>query len=239
MRRIWAFEIAAAFVGYINVATAQVPIPGQPGQFAAGVGLGGSFLQPTSFAATGSIQGLPVVASGKVHFMPGPAISIFGAYSFNDHFALAGQVGYAYSRLDRFEGDLTVFPIGSFGSSRLKGDQESVNVFFDGLVTPFGRNRPFIPVFGGGIGFVSSKVTLKSATVFGSPLSIGSESTSTRLAGNLFAAMEYRIGSQDVLAIGYQFIVTDASSLGSGGGLKARTGSQLSHVLGVYMEHHF
>ncbi len=235
--------ILVAFVAPVCIGSAMaqsaVSLPA-PGDIYVGIGLGGFFPENTSFRATGTLQGIPLAASGTLRFRPGPGVSLFASYSVNDHLGISTQAGYSHNFIDRFEGNFTVPPLGTFAtSSSVKGDVSTGIFLLNGIVTPFGTRHSFVPIVGGGIGFAVSKASLQSTTVLGTPLPIGTVSSAVGLALDIVAGLEYRFTQSDNIGIIYQLIRIAPSDLGSGGGLNARTGAQYSHTIGLLLEHRF
>jgi hypothetical protein len=224
----------------IDASGQQIAMFPSPNQTVVGLGVASMFLQPADFRATGTVQGLPLSASGRLSLTPGPAITLIASYSLSEHFAMSAQAGYTRAELDRFDGSLSTPITGQIAtSSALRGNQGSVDMFLNGIFIPWGTRNPFVFIVGGGLGFAATRVSFQSATLLGNSLQIGSVSRAVSPALDALAALEYRITANDNIGLGYQLFIVSSNSLGTGGGLTATTGVQYAHFIGIFAEHRF
>jgi len=125
------------------------------------------------------------------------------------------------------------------GSVRTDGNIGSLAGLVNIVVVPFGGAGSVTPYFGGGIGFASSHVSLRSADVLGSTLPLDVSSSETDLAADLLVGVDYKVGTRGYIGLAYQFVRISASNLGSTGTLRAKTGAIESHFLGALFELRF
>ena len=164
----------------LTVARAKAEQPGSAsielGPWLVGVNAGAVFPMATSFSGKGAIGGLNVTAAGNLNFRPGPTFTGFTSYEPNNYVAVAGQLGYATTEFDNFQGTLSLAGVGSITNKfAVSGHSDIVYGFLDGIITPLGGSRiaTFVPFFGGGIGFASSTTTFGSVALPGATLPVG------------------------------------------------------------------
>jgi opacity protein-like surface antigen len=205
-----------------------------------GVGAGDLLPQSTSFEAMGKIQGLPIAASGKLNFTPGAAFVVFAGYNLNSYFEISALLGYNRIGMNAFEGNISSPFFGTTsGSSKLNGHVDTILGFLNGVVSPLGQHHRFNPYFGGGIGFASSEADLQSITIAGNRLPIGNVSRTTNLALDVLIGADLKLTESAYIGVVYQCIRINSSSMGSGGGLSARTGVLYGHIVGAIFEYRF
>jgi opacity protein-like surface antigen len=164
----------------------------------------------------------------------------FASYSITPLFNVVAQLGYVHAQTGGFKGTLSLDDLGPInGVVGTNGNVSSIANLYNFVVTPLGQDRPFTPYFGGGVGFASSRASLRSISVLGTAIPINVNSSDTDLAADLLIGSDYKIGPREHVGIVYQFVRISAGSLGSAGDLHAKTGPILSHFLGALFEYRF
>jgi opacity protein-like surface antigen len=239
------FTIAMAALLLI-VAGAIAQEPGgasvELGPWLVGVNGGAVFPMATSFSGKGAIDGLNINATGNLNFRPGPTFTGFTSYELNNYVAVAGQLGYATTKFDNFQGTLALAGVGSITSKfAVSGNSDIIYGFVDGIITPLGggRTATFVPLIGGGIGFASSSTTFGSVGLPGAALPVGITNHDTNFAMVGVVGAEYRISQRAYLGLGYQFVRVNGEAVGGGGGFSGQTGALRVNIISALFEYRF
>jgi opacity protein-like surface antigen len=237
--------LTATVASLLTVAQARAEQPGSAsvglGPWLAGISAGAFFPMASSLTGTGNIGGLNVNASGNLHLRPGPTFIGFASYEVNNYVAVAGQLGYASTKFDNFQGTLSLAGVGSIaGKFPVSGNSDIVYGFVDGIITPLGGGRAatFVPLIGGGVGFTHSSTTFGSVGVPGTTLPIGIANRDTNFAMVGLIGADYRISERAYLGLGYQFVRSDGGTFG-GGGFTGKTGALRVNIISLLFEYRF
>jgi opacity protein-like surface antigen len=233
----------------VALAIAQPPDQANPdhaslelGPWLVGVNAGMVFPLATGYTGAGNLGGLNVRAAGNLNFKAGPTFTGFASYEINRFVATAGQLGYATTRYDDFQGTLSVVGLGNIsGKFPVRGDSDIVYGFIDGIVTPLGggRTASFVPLLGAGIGFASTGSTFTSIALPGVTVPVGISSQDTELALVALAGIDYRISERAYLGLGYQFVWINGGPFGASSAFPGRTGAQRANIGTVLFEYRF
>ena len=140
----------------------------------------------------------PVAPDTKVKFDPGPRFAFAGGYQLTPWFALEGEVGFLYNKLDSIT-----------GASRVD-DAWFINVPF--LVNgkfQWPNRSPITPYIGAGVGF--SEVILDVDEISLGGTTLHGDNADTVFAYQAFAGLRYRINERMGLSLEYHFVAADGA----------------------------
>ena len=236
----------AMVVLLLTVAAARAQQPDSAtvelGPWLVGINAGAVFPMATSLSGKGAVGGLNVSAAGDLNFRPGSTFTAFTSYELNDYVAFAGQLGYATTQFDNFQGTLSLTDVGSLTSKfAVSGHSDIVYGFVDTIIRPLGGSRTarFVPVIGAGIGFASSTTTFGSVGLPGGTLPIGITSRDTNLAAVGILGADYRITERAYLGVAYQFVRANGGTFGGGSGFSGQTGALRVNIVSALFEYRF
>ena len=210
------------------------------GDLLVGVGAGAIILGNPSFSGTGVLGQVPLTASGRLSFKPGPAVTAFASYEIIPHFGIEGQIGYSSINVDRFEGNLAAPGAGALnGAFPIKGHVGTIAGFTNAVFTPLTDRHQVFPYLGAGIGFTSSWVDLESVNVLGAAVPLGATSSRTSFAFDAFIGADYRVSERGNIGLVYQFSRSNPSGLGSTDTFAAKTGALNAHLIAALFEYRF
>jgi len=210
------------------------------GNFRVGVDAGAFIPNRVSWNGSGTINSLPVVASGQISSNTGSAVGGLFGYAFNDYLNVDLDVGYVSSSFRKFDGTVSVAGLGNFGGSMsLTGRVETIAGFLNALITPLGTNGRLTPYFGAGPGLAHSKARLQSFTVGPVTLPVNSTSSETDFAADGVLGFDIKLTRQLELGVAYEYVWINAKHLGSGSGIDANNGSVSGQIVGLLLEYRF
>lgn len=236
-----------ALLAAASTAQAQQAQPSsQPNDFAFNLGplhLGGlagsTTTQDIRWSGTGNLGGLGFSGSGKLRFNTGASVAGFASIPVNRYMSLVGQLAYASTTFDRFNGRFTLDGLGtSTQPLKVGGRIDTLTGFATALVTPIGR-RTWTPYVGIGIGFNHAATSLNDIAGGGLSIPINKKTGETDLAMNALAGLDYSFDDHWAAGVVYQYIRVAPGHLGSGGSIQSQSGFVQVHFFGGIVVYNF
>ncbi len=167
---------------------------------------------------TGALAG-----GGHFTFTVGPAFTGLIGYHLNGILAVEGELGYASSDYDRFNGSLNGVAV----SASAKGSVYTTILLANVLATPLGASSGFSPYIGGGLGLANLDSTINAIGGMG----VHNTSNATDFAANLVAG--FALDASGGWSIGgrYRFVWVNTSGTTTSGGSTIRRNDFTAHVI--------
>jgi opacity protein-like surface antigen len=215
------------------------------GDYRVGSFVGAFIPNSAAWTGNGAINGFPFSASGNLSLKTGFAAGGLVGRSFGEYLNIDVEAGYAESKLNKFDGTVSITGIGnSNGPTPVKGRVHAWSAFVNGLITPFGTNNAVTFYIGGGPGVARATAELDSFGFNSMMIPINSKNTQTAFALNAIIGVDFKLLPRDApqqleLGIGGEFVWINARSLGSGSGIQAHNEAVSGEIIGAVVEYRF